>query len=297
MTILQLKCFVSLATTMRFMETANMFGLRASTLSKYIDHVEDGFSAKLFQKTQNRWELTRQGEDIFPSVQYIVKHYDDMMEHLYRLKNMDRAAMNVAMAFHQSQILRKLIDFSNAHPDINLTVTEAPSFEIRSLLDTSGIDIAITYEELLWKRYPYTIPIRKDRLTAVVGRGHKLASREEISVAELAGDTFFLFRGDLLMHRFQIHACIAAGFTPAESQHDFRINTILEYVAKNRGVSLLAENAVSSLVNENVVVLPLAENPTLTMSMVFPGEFLPDACQALAEFLRERLAAIPVKAP
>ncbi|MDR1299934.1 MAG: LysR family transcriptional regulator [Oscillospiraceae bacterium] len=274
MTILQLRCFISLASTKKLTETAKQFNLGLPTLSKYIDHLEASYSAKLFHRSQGGLELTNAGELIYPSAQFVVRKYDEMLARLNVLANMDRSAMNVALAFHQPQLLRRLTAFSKTHPNIKLAVTEAPSVDIRALLDTMDIDFAITYDELLGKKYPHTLPIRNDRLVAVVGREHALAGRGSISVAELREDKFFLFKGDFLMYRFLIHTCISAGFVPVQSPHNFRVNTIMDSVAQNTGVSLLAESVANGLNNGRVAALALDESPCLTLSMVFPGEVL-----------------------
>lgn len=285
MTVLQTKCFVNLATTKKLTETANQLNLRASTLSKYIDHMEDELSAKLFQKGQTGLELTKEGEIIYPSIQYIAKKYDDMLLDISRFASNHNMTINVGMVFHQSEMLSRLTEFSRLYPDINVTITENMASDIQHLLDTSSIDTAIIYEELLEKKYSHAVPIRKDKLVAIVGREHPLAEREQISVSELKDETFLLFKGDSLMYRFQIHACIDAGFAPRETHNNLRVSTIMEYVAANRGVSLLVENTVKHMEYDKVVVLPLIEPPTLTMSMFFPAVYLPNTVIKLMKYI------------
>ena len=286
MTTLQIRCFVSLADTRKLTETANLYNLQISTLSKFMDRIESEFSVKLFRKGQNGLDLTKEGELIYPSMKIIAKKCDELLQQMNNITNMNGTTMDIALAFHQTKILSQLIDFSQTYPDINLTIQETPSSTIRSMLDTKSIDIAIAYEELLMKKFSNTVPIRRDKLVAVVGREHPLASRKSISIKELKNDTFYLFKGDMLLNRFQVHTCIAAGFTPLKSPHDFRVDTVMEYVAANRGVSLLIGNAVTSVGKESVVALPLIENPELTLSIVFPAEYLPEAYERLIKFLK-----------
>ena len=292
MTTLQIRCFVSLADTKKLTETASFFNLQVSTLSKYMDRIESEFCVKLFQKGRNGLDLTKEGALIYPSMKFIAKEYDDLILHMNKITNMDRSTMNIAMAFHQTEILAQLIDFSQIYPDINLTIQETPSSALRALLDSKSIDIAIAYEELLMKKSSNTVPIRQDMLVAVVGRNHPLVSRKGISIRELKDDTFFLFKGDTLFYRYQVHACIASGFTPIESPHDFKIGTVMEYVAANRGVSLLGNYAVDGFKDERVVALPLIENPVLTLSIVFPAEYLPETYERLIKFLKN-----PIQSP
>ena len=285
MTITQIRCFVSLVETKKLTETANLFNLKVSTLSKYIDHIENSFSAKLFQKDQSGLILTKEGALIYPSMQFIVKKHDELLLHINKVANLDRTAMNIALAFHQYEFLMHLVEFSKIYPDVNLTISETPSSNMRPLLDTESIDMVIAYEELLKKKYHNTYPLRRDTLVAVVGTSHPLASRKHISLFELKDDNFFLFKGDPLLHSFQVRACISAGFTPSESPHDFRVDTVIDYVSANRGVALLIDNVVKNVHNGNVIALPLIENPILTLSAVFPAVYLPKTYERLISFL------------
>ncbi|SHH99217.1 DNA-binding transcriptional regulator, LysR family [Sporobacter termitidis DSM 10068] len=281
MTVLQMKCFVNLATTKKLTDTANSFNLNTSTLSKSIDHMEDELSAKLFHKKQNKLELTNEGRIVYPSLQYIVKEYDELLLYMDRFTSTRRTAVNAAMIFHQPRMIELLLGFSKQNDDIDMTITEASATDIQAMLDTSSVDVAVIYEELLEKKYPYTFPIRRDKLVAVVGRDHPLAKRARISVSELKEETFFLFKGDGLMYRFLVHTCISGGFVPREAHSNLRINTIMECVKANEGVSLIIENTLNCLDRKNVVVLPLVENPEVTLSMFFPVVYLTETHEKL----------------
>ena len=54
-----MKCFVRLAATKKLTETANMEGIRASTVSKYLDGMEDEIKAELFHRSAGGIELTK----------------------------------------------------------------------------------------------------------------------------------------------------------------------------------------------------------------------------------------------
>ena len=82
MKISQMRCFVRLAATKKLTETANMEGIRASTVSKYLDGMESELKAELFRKSPGGLELTKEGEIIYPTISFIVKKYDDMMAYM-----------------------------------------------------------------------------------------------------------------------------------------------------------------------------------------------------------------------
>lgn len=286
MTVTQMECFIRLADSKKLTTVANAMSLQASTLSKYIDHMEDTFSTKLFSKTTKGLELTQEGKLIYPSLQYIVKTYSDMMALMDNKRKISQRNINIAIAFHQPHLLADLISFSKMHSELNLVFTESPSAEIWSGLDSLKTDVAITYSELTDKKYEHIFPLRRDRLVAAVSKKHPLAGRSHISISELSDDRFLLLKDDVPLHKFLVRMCITAGFVPKEGINDFRVNTIVEYVARNQGVTLLSEYVVRNLHNDNISVLYLDDNPTLTLSLIYPDHYMNPVIEQLVEFLK-----------
>ena len=287
MTFLQMKCFLSLVQTRKMSETATAMGLSLSTLSKYIDKIEDELSARLFSKQEKRLMLTRAGELAFPSIEYMVKQYEEQCVEVVKHSALRQMTVNVVMAHHQMKIMRRLITFAQAETGIKLTITEAPVSEICTMLDSGTADIGIIYEQLVDRKYPIVQPMRRDRLVAVVSKQHHLAGRDTISVDELKDDIFYLFKGDHLMYRYQLRACISAGFVPTEEHSDLRVSAILKYVESGCGVSLLVENTVNTLdTNGDVAVLGLEGNPQLTMCALSASAYPTEALSKLLAFLK-----------
>jgi DNA-binding transcriptional LysR family regulator len=244
------------------------------------------FFVKLFKKSPEGLELTKEGELIYPSVQFILKQYDSLITSLGKYTTRKTSVINIATMFHQTRIIGLLNEFSEKYPDIELNITENNVSTISGLLNRENIDAAVIYENFLERTYRHTLPIRDDRLVAVVCGEHPLAERGCVSIAELRDENFFMFKDDEPMYQFQLHTCIQAGFAPRVSRHNLRLATITECVARNCGVSLLMENVARSLDNSGMRILELAERPALTMSMVFPSAYNPDSVARLISFVK-----------
>lgn len=276
MTFFQMRCFLSLAQTRKMSVTAAAMGLSLSTLSKHMDRMESELSARLFDNKQHRVTLTSVGEMIYPSIEYIVKQHREQCAELSKYTAESRTTATVVLAFHQKQIIRRLIAFMEAEPTIKLNILETSAGEVCAMLDSGAADIGIIYDQLIEKKYPLETLLRTDRIVAVLSENHPLAGRDTISVGELRDETFYLFKGDHLMHQYQLRTCIAAGFAPYEDHGDLRVSTILKSVAAGHGVSLLVENTVKTLKMSGVVTVGLEEMPVLTMralsALAYPSE-------------------------
>ena len=287
MTFFQMKCFISLSQTQKMSATATELGLSIPTLSKHITRLESELSVELFSKQQHRTVLTRAGEMILPSIEYMVKQYMEQRTETLRLTDKKYTTSNIAIAFHQNQIIRQLTKFMELTPTVNLTLTEASASEVCALIDEGSADIGIVYGELIDKKYPTALPLREDELVAVVSNRHPLADRGTISVSELKDDTFFTFSGDHLMCHYQLRTCISAGFVPNEIHEDVQITTILLSVAADNGVSLLSGTAVGMLNIKGVVALRLEEKPFLTLTAISASVYPTMVEKKLLTFLRE----------
>lgn len=286
MTFLQMQCFLSLAQTRKMSVTATALGLSLSTLSKHIGKMENELSVTLFSKSQRRTTLTREGEMIFPSIEYIVSQHIEQCVESQKYTDRKNMPTKIALALHQNEIIRQLIKFMEVDPSVKLHLTEASASEICSLIDEENADIGIVYDELIDKKYPTSLQLSRDKIVAVVSKHHPLADRGTISAAELKNETFFLFKSDHLMYQYQLRICISAGFVPNEIHGDMRISTILLSVASNNGVSLLVENTANMLPIEGIAVLRLEEQPLLTMTAISSSVYPTNAERKLLNFLR-----------
>jgi len=268
-----MKCFISLAKTQKMSETANALGLSLSTLSKYIDRMEDELSARLFDKSLSRKKLTHEGELIYPSIKYIVKQYDDLSAEIYRFSSIFESTIKVAIGFQQSHIMRQLTEFIKEYPKIKVEVTESSASDVCAMLDSGVADVGVVYEQIIDKKYPISFPLGNDRLCAVVSERHPLSDCKTVSMSQLRGEKFFLYKGDNLMYRYLLNVCIAAGFVPKVEHSTLRMSTLLMNVAAGNGVSLLSEKTIDMQNISGNVPLYLEENPLLTMCAVSVAEY------------------------
>ena len=285
MTFLQMRCFLSLSKTRKLSVTAALMGLNLSTLSKYISRMEDELSAKLFNKNLQQLTLTQAGELIYPSVAYIIKQHDDQLAAFYKYTSPYESAVNIALTFHQTHIIRRLTAFMQSEPKIKLSMTESPISNICTMLDKGRADIGIVYEQLVERKYPLTLPLSEDLIVVAVPENHPLANRDTVSLRAFHNETFYLHKGDYLMYSYLLQTCIAEGFAPKETPDDLPIHAIMANVSAGNGVTLLAESAANTLVREGITILNLEESPRLTLCAICTTAQPPEAIRKLIHSL------------
>jgi len=141
--------------------------------------------------------------------------------------------------------------FRAKYPGVTVVVTERPDEETSRDLIERRIELAAV---TLPKDDFETITLAVDELVAVLPADHVLAAKSEIQLEEITQYPFLLTRAgsqNLIRRLFARHNC-----TPEIAHELLQIMSILEYVSRGEGVSILARLAVPSSY-PGVVFVPL----------------------------------------
>jgi molybdate transport repressor ModE-like protein len=149
----------------------------------------------------------------------------------------------------------------STHPRLALTITEQEAPDCFRALARGDADIALSMASRLAPPADdprFTLrPLRSDTLDAVLPARHPLAARDEIALAELAGETFVGPPDGTSCHDVTVSGCAAAGFVPAFEHWSLDFYTTMALVAAGLGVALVPRLAQSA-VPAGAVIRPLA---------------------------------------
>jgi len=285
LTYIQMTCFISLAATQKMSETAAALGLSLSTLSKYIDRMENELSTILFERHLSRRVLTREGELIYPNIKFIVKQYDDLRENMSGFTSFYHSSIKVAICFQQAHIMRQLTEFMRKYPKIKIEIIEASASEVCAMLDSGAADVGIVYEQIIDKKFPLSYILSINKLCAVVSQSHPLAVCDTVDLLQLKHEKFILYKDDDLMYRYLLNVCIADGFVPRVEQSRMRMSTVLINVSGGNGISLFSEETIEMQEIGGNVILKLNEAPRLTTIAICKTEFPNYTIGALIRFI------------
>jgi len=123
------------------------------------------------------------------------------------------------------RVLRK------AHPQLRVTLREQPQYETLPLLVRGDIDIAIAQD---WPQAPARLvtgltrtPLMDDVADVALPARHRLASRNVISLDDLAQDTWVTWDNRSIIHDWLVHTLRSRGHEPT-----------IDYVAGERATQL-----------------------------------------------------------
>jgi DNA-binding transcriptional LysR family regulator len=146
--------------------------------------------------------------------------------------------------------------FAERHPEVELLTEELRPNRIPAALRSGTIDVALALYPEIVAELSY-LPVRRERVVAVLSAGHPLAQEEEIGLEALA-DEFLLFPREVAprLHDFYVSLCRGAGFEPRQGGESSRTRwTIGTWGASTTG---LFPQSVSTALPEALVAIPIA---------------------------------------
>ncbi len=154
--------------------------------------------------------------------------------------------------------------FRQAHPEVALSLAEGEPEEIAPRLRSGEFDLALLFE------FPGTRPRRErpgpglravtlleDALDVVLPRGHALASKPALSLADLRDQQWVQTSASSPCARHVVRSCLAAGFEPDVAFESDDYDTVQGLVAAGVGVALIPRLALTH-VHTGIVVRSLA---------------------------------------
>lgn len=194
MELLQLKYFKTVAQIGKISEAAKALFVSAPALSTSISRLEREIGMDLFDRSNNKITLNRQGQIFLRYVNQVFSTLDcakvEMQQSLYQ------QGRHVFIASVSSTPWVDLVtNFTQEHPDFTLSCSSVRRDDLQNhgmparfnFLLASSDDIPAYYESSL----DY-IDLYKDEPLVMVHKDHPLANREKISLMEIINEPLFL---------------------------------------------------------------------------------------------------------
>ena len=236
MELQQLKYFKTVAECGQINKAAAKLYISSPALSVSISRLEKELGAQLFDRTNNRITLNKQGEIFLEYVEQVFKSLDNAKKDIKESLEDERHSIKIVVTA-SNLWLKMLSTYSATHPNISVsTVTSniprIPLFDMVNdyvflLADKNDMNMKGLESEFLFE----------DRPCAMLPASHPLAGKDEIFLQELSGDTQFLPMADQSLNR-RIRRLFEAEKLPLRYANECS-HMLCEYmVADNRGVSI-----------------------------------------------------------
>ncbi|MFF9216985.1 LysR substrate-binding domain-containing protein [Streptomyces viridosporus] len=255
----QLRYFVAVAETEHVGRAAERLHISQSPLSRQIAQLEQSLGLTLFERSQQRIRLTRDGQVFLAEARALLRHADRLENLGRRLGRGEEGGLcigYVADAMHTGVLPGALRAVRGERPDVHIALYNLPPTEQFEGLRQRSLDIALVHEppaaddpDLL------AAPLLEDPLFLALPAGHPLAGREEVTPSDLDGRPWIAVENtqDPAWRDAFIATCAAAGFTPDIRLHAAEPLTALGLVASGLGLALVQKSMTRATTEEVAV--------------------------------------------
>jgi len=178
---------------------AKALNVSQPALSQILLHAEDELGLKLFERLKGRLVPTPEAEQLFPEADRLFRDFDKLRRFASDLKHGKTGLVRLASSAPPSLSIvpRALKAFRSACAGVRVRSYVVPAAVIATMLERGEADVGVAMNDTPLPMLDTEV-IGRSEVVCVLRADHVLASREAITVADLAGETLISYRGDSL---------------------------------------------------------------------------------------------------
>lgn len=250
---------------------AEVLYISQPALSKFLSNLESELNVKLFNRQNNKYILTFEGERYLYYARQINSLNSQLETEMENIVSNEHGRLRISLPTHRSPTIlsRILPPFCEKHPFVQLDIKEVPSAAQEKLLTNGEVDLSIVIDQITNPDI-VTIPIKKEDVLLAVPSKHPLFSLGSadpetecpvISIEQVKDDIF------ILPNEGQ-HTMIVANkifkdykITPNIKLHIRSIETMLRLVSSNMGICMLSTTYARHIKTDNPVSFFRIDSP------------------------------------
>ena len=282
----QLRYFVAVARTKNFSRAAEQCHVAQPSLSQQIIKLEEELGERLFERTKRRVSLTAAGDVFRAHADQVLERVESAYDGMRELRGLayGRVRLGVLPTIAPYYLPQRLRLFTERFSAVEVVVHEDTTDQLASAVLANEIDLALV-------SFPLDRPglasevFFEEKLLVALPSGHALSTKRHIKLDDLEKEAFILMKEGHCLSGQALQFCRMNGFSPRVSFRSAQIETVLAFVSKGWGVSLVPEMAIPG-----VTYRPLAGVKRSIGIIRREARPMSPAVRALAEFLAKAAA-------
>ena len=259
MTIRHLKIFIAVATCGKMRQAAETLYISQPAVSQAIKELEGYYNIKLFERLSQKLYLTEEGTKLLNHAHHVVDSFDrlDLMMKKQGLSPKLRIGGSVSVGTY---LLNDIMDKMECIVrDLAFKVIIDNTSTIEELIKTSQLDVAIV-EGVISCDELMRLPIYKDELVIIVGKGHPLYCKDKVSLDELKNEVW-ISREEGSVNRNQYEQLlIEKNYTIKHKWTYTNTEAIKQTVARGRGLAIISKMLIEKEISDGLLrILPVED--------------------------------------
>lgn len=261
MELRHLRYFLTVAEEASFTRAAARLHVAQPGVSAQIRQLERELGQPLFDRSARAVRLTEAGAAVLPHARAALAAVEGLRATVDELSGLLRGRVAVGMVAGSSAlgVPEALAAFHDAHPGVEVTLTEADTAPMLEALREGQLDVAIAAFPGAAPEGIETRTLSDQPLVAAVGPDDPLAGRAGVTLAELASRTLIGMRPGTAMRAILDAACAAEGVAPRIAFEAGNPQVLGDLAARRLGVAIMPESTARA--RPDLRVVPITRPP------------------------------------
>ncbi|MCW8379636.1 LysR family transcriptional regulator [Streptomyces justiciae] len=266
MDLQQMRYVVAVAETRNFTRAAEHCDVVQSSLSHRIAGLERELGVKLFARTSRRVELTSAGEAFVTAARECLAAADRAAADAAAATGVvrGRLAVGVIVTTAAVDVPELLQRYRARHPQVRVDLRSGRSDALAAAVRDGKLDIAfLGLPESQRPTDVEALALDHDKHALLVPAGHPLAGTPQVTLRQIADETFVDFVSGTPARAQSDQAFAAAGLTRDVAYEAGVVELITRLVARGLGVALLPSAFITPLAAADpaLALIPVADGP------------------------------------
>jgi DNA-binding transcriptional LysR family regulator len=287
-----LRYFVEVARQGGFTRAGQVLHVTQPAISKMVKALEEELGTPLLLRESRQVTLTDAGRVLLERAQGVLDSLRVAKEEVLELAALKRGRLRIGMPpiVGVTFFAPLLSEFHEKYPGVDLVLREEGSHQIEALILDRDLDVGAVLLPTDEKAFA-SMPFVRDELRVVIHAEHPLGRRRTLTLRELAGIPFVLYRPEFALHGHILDACRHCGFKPTVVSESSHWDFIVAMVAANIGVAFLPMAICDQLDPRQVCSVRLSEPviPWRAAIIWLRDRHLPPATRAWLQLAELRL--------
>jgi len=238
--------FIAVAEELHFHRAAERLNMSQPPLTSAIQKLEEDLGVTLIERGNRVLGLTPAGEKFVSEARKTLRQAEKTI-----VSTVDVAEGRTGLlrlGYVGSALYGRLPDiireFRASHPKVRLELREATTAAQIAALRDGTLDIGVLIPPLEKADDIEQVNFDSDRLCIAIPKDHPFSKRSDLTLADLAGESFILWPmpEGRSFHLQVIRLCAKAGFVPMITQEAHGMHAVLSLVSVGGGVSVVPQS-------------------------------------------------------
>ncbi|HVN22547.1 MAG TPA: LysR family transcriptional regulator [Syntrophorhabdales bacterium] len=253
-----------------FSKAADALLMTQPGVSNHVAQLEAQTGLKLLKRDRGKFELTKEGRVIYRYAQKLEKMAEDLENTLRTLHKELRPYLRIGTVPTYSRIMMPYVlgDFQKTYPNIKIRLDVGSSNEMKKSLVAGQNDIVIAATLHVSKKMQ-AFPVLREELVLITANGHPLARRRTVSLSDIKAYPLIIREEGSATRDVVLAAFSRIGIAPSVLIEAKSTEFIKEWVAQEKGVSILIRRAVNEEEDKSITRISLRDPLFLEVSVLF----------------------------